>query len=118
MNLLIKNARVVDPNSPFNSQSVDILIENGIIKKVGKNLPGKADKEISIDGLCVSPGWVDLFANFADPGYEYKESVETGCKAAAAGGFTDVLVIPNTKPVIDTKSQAEYIVQKARSTPV
>jgi len=118
MNLLIKNARVVDPNSPFNSQLADIFIENGIVKNIGKKLSVKADKEISIDGLCVSPGWVDMFANFADPGYEYKESIESGCKAAAAGGFTDVLVIPNTKPVIDTKSQVEYIVQKSRSSPV
>jgi dihydroorotase len=118
MNLLIKNARVVDPNSPFNSQSADIFIENGIIKKIGKDLSNKVDKEISADGLCVSPGWVDMFANFADPGYEYKESIDTGCQAAAAGGFTDVLVIPNTKPAIDTKSQVEYIVQKARPTAV
>lgn len=118
MNLLIKNARVVDPNSPFNSQSADIFIENGIIKKIGKNLSNKSDKEISAEGLCVSPGWVDMFANFADPGYEYKESIDSGCMAAAAGGFTDVLVIPNTKPVIDTKSQVEYIVQKAKATAV
>lgn len=118
MNLLIKNARVIDPNSPFNSQSTDIFIENGIIKKIGKSLKEKADKEISVDGLCVSPGWVDMFANFADPGYEYKESIESGCMAAAAGGFTDVLVIPNTKPATDTKSQVEYIVQKSRSTAV
>jgi len=118
MNLLIKNARVVDPNSPFNSQSADIFIENGILKKIGKNLSVKAEKEISVEGLCISPGWVDMFANFADPGYEYKESIESGCRAAAAGGFTDVLVIPNTKPVIDTKSQVEYIVQKSRSSPV
>jgi dihydroorotase len=118
MNLLIKNARVVDPNSPFNSQSADIFIENGVIKKIGKNLSAKADNEVSIEGLCVSPGWVDMFANFADPGYEYKESIKTGCKAAAAGGFTDVLVIPNTKPSTDTKSQVEYIVQKAKAGPV
>jgi len=115
MNLLIKNARVIDPNSPFNSQSADIFIENGMIKKIGKSLSVKADKEIGADGLCVSPGWVDMFANFADPGYEYKESIESGCAAAAAGGFTDVLVIPNTKPAIDTKSQVEYIVQKSKS---
>ena len=118
MNLLIKNARVIDPNSPLNSQSTDIFIENGIIKKIGKNLTDKADKEISIDGLCVSPGWVDMFANFADPGYEFKESIESGCLAAASGGFTDVLVIPNTKPAIDAKSQVEYIVQKSRSLAV
>ena len=114
MNLLIKNARVIDPNSPFNSQSADIFIENGRIKKIGKALTEKADKEISAEGLCVSPGWVDMFANFADPGYEYKESIESGCAAAASGGFTDVLVIPNTKPAIDTKSQVEYIVQKSK----
>src|SRR6185503_5264231 len=118
MNLLIKNAWVIDPNSSFNSQSADIFIENGIIKKVGNNLSDKADKEIIAKGLCVSPGWVDMFANFADPGYEYKESIESGCMAAASGGFTDVLVIPNTKPAIDTKSQVEYIVQKTRPSPV
>src|SRR5262245_1428895 len=118
MNLLIKNARVVDPGSPFNSQSHDIFIENGTIRKIGKGLSVKADKEIAFDGLCVSPGWVDMFANFADPGYEYKESLESGCLAAAAGGFTDVLVIPNTKPAIDTKSKVEYIVQKAKSSAV
>jgi dihydroorotase len=118
MNLLIKNARVIDPNSPHNSQSADIFIENGIIKKIGKNLTTKSDKEVSIDGLCVSPGWVDMFANFADPGYEHKESIESGCLAAAAGGFTDVLVIPNTKPAIDAKSQAEYVVQRSRSLAV
>lgn len=114
MNLLIKNVRVIDPNSPFNSQSADIFIEKGIIKKIGKGLSVKADKELSVDGLCISPGWVDMFANFADPGYEYKESLETGCAAAASGGFTDVLVVPNTKPAIDTKSQVEYIVQKSK----
>ena len=118
MNVLIKNARVIDPNSPFNSQSTDIFIENGTIKKIGKDLARQVDKEISIKGLCVSPGWVDMFANFADPGYEYKESIESGSMAAAAGGFTDVLVIPNTKPVVDAKSQVEYVFQKSRSLPV
>lgn len=118
MKILIKQARVVDPLSPFNRQIADIFIENGIIKQIGKKLSAKVDKEIAIDDLCVSPGWVDMFANFADPGYEFKESIITGAEAAAAGGFTDVLVIPNTKPVIDTKSQVEYIVQKARPLPV
>ena len=118
MNLLIKNARVIDPTSSFNSQFTDIFIENGTIKKIGKNLTDKNDRELSVEGLCVSPGWVDMFANFADPGYEYKESIESGCLAAAGGGFTDVLVIPNTKPAIDAKSQVEYIVQKARSLAV
>ena len=114
MKILIKQARVVDPLSSFNGHTVDIFIENGIIEQVGKKISVKADQEIAIDGLCISPGWVDMFANFADPGYEYKESIESGCAAAATGGFTDVLVIPNTKPAIDTKSQVEYIVQKSK----
>ena len=118
MNILIKQARVVDPQSPFNGQAVDIFIENGIIKQIAKKISLKADQEIEVNGLCVSPGWVDMFANFADPGYEYKESLESGSAAAAAGGFTDVLVIPNTKPVVDNKSQVEYIVQKSKSLAV
>lgn len=118
MNILIKQAKVVDPNSPFNGQITDIFIENGIIKKIGKNLSVSADKNIDIKGLNVSPGWMDVFANFADPGYEFKETLETGSSAAAAGGYTDVMIIPNTKPVIDNKGQIEYIIQKSRSLPV
>ncbi|MBI5857103.1 MAG: dihydroorotase [Sphingobacteriales bacterium] len=113
MKLLIKQARIVDPSSPFNGQITDIFIENGIITRISKNISSKADKEIKIEGLHVSPGWVDVFANFADPGYEFKETLETGAAAAAAGGFTDVFVIPNTKPVIHDKAGVEYIKQKS-----
>jgi dihydroorotase len=118
MKLLIKQAQVVDPSSPFNGQSVDIFIENGFITQIGNSLSSKADQEINIAGLYVSPGWVDVFANFADPGYEFKETLETGAAAAAAGGYTDVMVIPNTNPVIQNKSGVEYLIQKGRSLPV
>ena len=118
MNILIKQATVVDPSSPFNKQSSDILIENGFIKKIGKRITVKADKEIHINGLHVSPGWVDVFANFADPGYEFKETLESGAAAAASGGFTDVMVIPNTQPVLHSKSGIEYVVQKSKPLPV
>ena len=118
MKLLIKQATIIDPNSPFNGQLVDIFIENGIIAKIASQLSVKADKEISIHGLYVSTGWVDVFANFADPGYEFKETLETGAAAAAAGGYTDVFVIPNTNPVIHNKAGVEYIVQKSKSLPV
>lgn len=118
MKLLIKQARIVDPSSPFNGQTTDIFIENGFIAKISNNISEKADKEINISGLYLSPGWVDVFANFADPGYEFKESLETGAAAAAAGGYTDVLVIPNTNPVIHNKSGIEYIIQKTKSLPV
>jgi dihydroorotase len=118
MNILIKQAFIVDPSSPFNGQITDIFIENGIIRQVAKNLSVKTDKEINIKGLHVSPGWMDVFANFADPGYEFKETLESGASAAAAGGYTDVMVIPNTNPVVESKANVEYIAQRSKSLPV
>ena len=118
MNILIKQATVVDPSSPFNGQSADIFITDGIITQIGTAITHKADTAINGEGLSVSPGWVDVFANFADPGYEFKETLETGAAAAAAGGYTDVLVIPNTNPCIHNKAGVEYIVQKSKSLPV
>lgn len=118
MKILIKQARVVDPSSPLNGQTLDIFIENGMVSQVGQKITGKADKEIVIPGLHVSPGWMDTFANFGDPGYEFKETLETGAAAAAAGGYTDVLIIPNTNPSLHNKASVEYIVQKNSSLPV
>lgn len=115
MNILIKKAVIVDPTSSFNGQTADILISKGTISSIGKNLKAKAGKTIELEGLHVSPGWMDIFTDFADPGYEYRETLESGAKAAAAGGFTDVCVIPNTKPAIDQKATVEYIVQKAKN---
>ena len=118
MKLLIKQARIVDPNSPYNGQIIDIFIDNGIITQLGSQISVSADKEINIPGLHVSPGWMDVFANFGDPGYEFKETLETGAAAAAAGGYTDIMVIPNTNPCTHNKSGIEYIVQKTKSLPV
>ena len=118
MKLLIKQARIVDPISSLNGQITDIFIDNGIISGLGSEVSQSADKVVSIPGLHVSPGWVDVFANFGDPGYEFKETLETGSSAAAAGGYTDVMVIPNTNPCIHNKSNVEYIVQKSKSLPV
>src|ERR1044071_9437843 len=118
MKILIKQARIIDPSSPLNGQIHDIFIDNGSISQISKKITSKADQEININGLHVSPGWMDVFANFGDPGYEFKETLETGASAAAAGGYTDVLVIPNTNPVIHNKSNVEYIVQKSKSLPV
>jgi dihydroorotase len=118
MMVLIQQAYITDPSSPFNNTRQDILIESGVIKDIQPGIDAKADHIINGKDLYVSPGWVDIFAHFADPGYEYKETLETGAAAAAAGGYTDVLVIPNTKPVVDNKMQAEYISQKSKSLPV
>ncbi len=113
MNILIKQACIISPSAPFHGQIQDILISGGKIKKIAKTISEKSDKVIEADNLHVSIGWMDIFADFGDPGFEQKESVETGAKAASAGGFTDVMLIPNSSPVVDNKSQVEYIVQKA-----
>jgi len=118
MKIVIEKARVVDPNSPHNGKVCDLLVEDGLIKAVGTGITTSADQTVRIPGVHVSPGWVDLFAQFGDPGYEYKETLTTGAAAAAAGGYTDVFVIPNTKPVVDSKTQVEYIRRGAASLPV
>jgi dihydroorotase len=116
MKILIKQARIVDPLSPLHYQITDLLIENGNFIEAGKN--SEIERVIDIPGIHISPGWVDIFSNFADPGYEYKETIETGSKAAAAGGYTDVFIIPNTNPVIHNKSGVEYVIRKSGDNPV
>ncbi|MDQ2720767.1 MAG: dihydroorotase [Bacteroidota bacterium] len=118
MKVLIKNATLLSPTSPFHNKILDIFIDDGIISKVGNNLENSADKIIEIKNLCVSSGWVDCFANFCDPGQEFKETLETGANAAAAGGFTEVMLIPNTQPLVYSKSQVEYLMQKSKALPV
>lgn len=118
MKVLIKNATILSPSSPLHGKIRNIFIDNGIISKIGSNLKVAPDKTIDIKGLCVSAGWMDCFANFCDPGEESKETVETGVNAAAAGGFTHVMLIPNTHPAVYNKSQVEYLIQKSKSLPV
>lgn len=118
MQVLIKQARIISPASPYNGQIKDILITDGIIAKIADTITEKDAQVIEQNGLCASIGWVDLFSAFGDPGFEYKETIETGTDAAAAGGFTDVLVLPNTNPVVQNKAQVEYIIQKSKNLPV
>ncbi len=118
MQVLIKQAKIISSSSPFNGQTKDILISNGLIAKIADSITDTADKIIEQSGLCVSAGWIDIFSSFGDPGFEYKETIETGTAAAAAGGFTDVLALPNTNPVVHNKTQVEYIVQKSKALPV
>lgn len=115
MTILIRQAIITDPGSPWNGQRKDILIANGIISRIADKIEEDAGSVIEQDGLHVSPGWVDIFAHFCDPGFEFKETLQTGALAAAAGGYTHVFVIPNTHPVIQSKSQVEYIKEKSRS---
>ena len=117
MKVLIKNATIHSPSSPFNGKIKNIFIANGIIKKIGDE-NAEADEVIDIPDLHVSAGWMDCFANFCDPGQESKETLESGANAAAAGGFTEVMLIPNTQPTVYNKSQVEYLVQKSKSLAV
>ena len=118
MKVLIKNAVLFSPDSPLHGSIQDIFIAKGIVNKIGKDLSFSVDKTIEINQLHVSVGWMDCFANFCDPGMEYKENLETGAEAAAAGGFTEVMVIPNTQPIVGDKSQVEYLIQKSKALPI
>ncbi|MCH2199222.1 MAG: dihydroorotase [Flavobacteriales bacterium] len=113
MRWLIKSATIVDPNSPLNGKKRDILIQNGKISDIKSKISDKKAKEISFPNLHVSPGWVDTRAHFADPGEEYKEGLQNGLDAAAAGGFTHVVSMPDTTPVIDSKGQLEYLLRRS-----
>ncbi len=113
MNLLIKSATIIDPNSPFNQQIVDILIEKGVITRIAPEL--EADAEVvEAEGKYISPGFFDLNCNIGELGLETKEDLYTGTKAAAAGGFTGVVLMPNTIPPVHSKAEIEYLMNKAR----
>lgn len=115
MNLLIRAVQIIDASSPFHLQIKDILVKDGIIVSIRHHIDADRETEIfNAEGMSVSPGWFDLYAHLCDPGYEYKEDIVSASKAAAAGGFTGIAALPDTKPVIDSKSGIEYILNKAR----
>jgi dihydroorotase len=113
---LIKNAKLVDPNSPQNGKRVDILVENGIITQIAANIrTDKAVKVIEHENLHASPGWFDMQANFCDPGFEHKEDLQSGMQAAAQGGFTGVCIMPGTNPPLQSKAQIDYVVNACKN---
>ncbi len=113
--LLIKAATIIDKNSPFHQQTKDILIENGRISQIKHRIDVKDGIEVlEAEGKFISAGWFDMIANFCDPGYEYKEDILSGSNAAAEGGFTGVAVLPDTNPVIDSKAEVEYLLNKSK----
>ncbi len=113
MKIKISQATIVDNRHPLNGQVRDILIEDGIISSISEKISDKADVEISEEGLCVSIGWMDMRANFCDPGDEIKEDIQSGLKAAANGGFTAVATSAQTNPPIDSKGQVKYLLGSA-----
>lgn len=117
--ILIKNGRIVDPVRQFDDIA-DILIDGKTIVKVGKNLEFDENdsnlRVIDASGLVAAPGLVDAHVHFRDPGFTYKEDIETGAKAAAKGGFTMVVCMANTKPAVDNLETLKYIQDKAAKT--
>jgi dihydroorotase len=113
--LLIRNGRVMDPASGHDGVA-DVLILDGTIATVGVNLESPSPDIPSFDasGLVVAPGFIDMHVHLREPGFEYAETIETGGRAAAAGGFTTICCMPNTSPVNDNATVTSYIVERAR----
>lgn len=113
MKLLIKQGRLVDPVGGIGGV-MDILIENGKVAVIGSDLREPDAQVINAQGLVVSAGLIDIHVHLREPGFEYKETIETGCAAAARGGFTSIACMPNTKPVVDTPEQVAFVLEQAK----
>lgn len=109
MQLLIKNAVIIDPASKFNGEKANIFIKKGKIERIGGQLKAEGVKEFDAKGACISPGWVDLGTQVGDPGYEHREDLRSAATAATAGGFTTLAILPNTDPAIHSKSEVLYL---------
>src|SRR5262245_32294195 len=113
MRIVIKNGRVIDPASRFDAVS-DLLIVGGRIAEIGSGLSSPNAEVFDASGMIVAPGFIDLHVHLREPGFEHAETIESGARAAAAGGFTSVCCMPNTKPVNDSATVTSYIVERAR----
>jgi len=116
MGVLIKNGRVIDPSQSLDMVS-DIYVQKDRVREISERIdtPRKSDTVIDASGQIVAPGFVDIHVHLREPGYEHKETIKTGCLAAAAGGFTSIVCMPNTNPINDNASVTEYILLKART---
>jgi dihydroorotase len=112
-NLLLKGGRVIDPASKTDAVC-DVLIIDGLVAGVGRNLPAGRAEIFDAEGLIVAPGFIDMHVHLREPGFEHAETIESGSRAAAAGGFTSICCMPNTKPVNDSALVTSYIVERAR----
>ena len=125
--LFIQNSRVIDPKTGTDAV-LDLIIENGKIVDMGENLAercqalasenGSSLQILDGKGLITAPGLIDVHVHFRDPGFTYKEDIQTGARAAAAGGFTTVICMANTKPPVDNVETLEYVIQEGKKTPI
>lgn len=118
MTILIRKALIKDIRSPYHNKEMDIFLSNGRIEQVSEKLDRPADKIIEAKGDVLSPGWIDVFVTGTDPGFEYKDDLDSVSASASAGGFTHIFLTPNTLPVTQSKSGIQYIVGRNSSLPV
>lgn len=111
----IRNGHVIDSANQID-RVTDVLIANGIVRAVGDNLPARGAAEFDATGLVVAPGFIDMHVHLREPGYEGSETIETGARCAAAGGFSSIACMANTNPINDSAHLTRYIVERARST--
>lgn len=111
--LVIRNGRVIDPSQNLD-RICDLGIGDGVIQEIGDALPRTGAEEFDASGLIVAPGFIDLHVHLREPGFEHAETIETGSRAAAAGGFTSICCMPNTDPVNDKPTVTSYIIERAR----
>ena len=116
-NLLITNGTILEPRSG-EERKADILIRDGKIAKIGERLSAEGVETYDATGKTISPGWFDMHVHFREPGQEHKETIETGARAAAFGGFTGVACMPNTEPAISTRDVVEFVVKRQAGLPV
>ena len=115
-NVILKQAKIIDPSSPFHLQTMDLKIENGTITAIEKEITNSTDFElVEVPNLHLSQGWMDPSVSFGEPGYEERETIENGLKVASKSGFTAVALQPNSYPVIDNQSQIRFVLDKARN---
>jgi dihydroorotase len=114
MKIIIREAKIIDPKSPFNNQTVDLLIVDGFIKKIGTALPNTDNsEELKLDNLHLSQGWFDSSVSLGEPGFEDRETISNGLDVAAKSGFTAIALQPNSFPVIDNQAQVNFVKNKA-----
>lgn len=111
--ILIKNAHICDPATNMDCEG-DIFLVDGVIADIGTNLEYETEVTIDASGLIAAPGLVDMHVHLREPGQTEKEDIISGCKAAAAGGVTSVLAMPNTNPTVDNVETVQYILEKAK----
>lgn len=115
MKIIIREAKIIDAESPFHNETLDILIVDGFIKKIGKSLPNSENsKEIKRDNLHISQGWFDSSVSLGEPGFEERETIANGLNVAAKSGFTSIALQPNSYPIIDNQSQINFVINKAK----